>query len=91
MCAPCAVCLICQGCINMMPPAWIARFFAITGTYQLLASLVLIILIPLAAPRHQPAAFVFGDFDTSTLAANSIPSTAYLFILGMLMSQYTVR
>lgn len=74
----------------MMPPAWIARFFAITGAYQLLATLMLIMLLPLAAPTHQSAAFVFGNFDTSTLGANNIPDAGYLFILGMLMSQYTV-
>ena len=57
-----------------MPPAWIARFFAVTGTYQFLASLVLIIIVPLAAPTHQSAAFVFGDFDTSSLDSASIPT-----------------
>lgn len=86
----CAVCLILQGAVNMMPPRWIARFFALTGAYQLLASLLLIVLVPAAAPSHQSAEFVFTTFDTSALDASGIPNSAYLFILGMLMSQYTV-
>jgi hypothetical protein len=85
------VCLILQGAVNMMPPRWIARFFALTGCYQLAASLLLIVLVPVLAPSHQSAQFVFTNFDTSTRDATGVPNNGYLFILGMLMSQYTVR
>ena len=75
----------------MMPPRWIARYFALAGAYQLLASLLLIVLVPAVAPSHQSAQFVLTTFDTSTRDTTGIPTNGYLFILGMLMSQYTVR
>ncbi|EIE25071.1 amino acid transporter [Coccomyxa subellipsoidea C-169] len=84
-----AVCLVMHGFINMMSARWMARFMLLSGVYQLVASVVVIVLIPTIAPTHQSAKFVFLTFDTSTSASNA-PSSAYLFILGMLMSQYTI-
>ena len=86
-----AVCLMCHGFLGMLPGRWIARLTEVTGIYQVVATLVLILLIPLVAPTHQTPAFVFGTFYGASFAGNGIPKNFYLFLLGMLMSQYTVR
>ncbi|CAL8461962.1 g1493 [Coccomyxa elongata] len=84
-----AVCLVTHGFLNMMSARWMARFMLLSGAYQLVASVVVIALIPSIAPTHQSADFVFRTFNTST-STSGAPSSAYLFILGMLMSQYTI-
>jgi hypothetical protein len=49
---------------------------------------VLIILIPAVAIERQSASFVFTSFDTSNVVG--IDSKPYIFLLGLLMSQYTI-
>jgi amino acid transporter len=87
---PPAVCLVIHGFINMMSARWMARFMTFSGTYQLLAAVIVIFLIPFLAPTHQSPDFVFFTFYGADVSATGAPSSAYLFILGMLMSQYTI-
>lgn len=49
---------------------------------------VLMILIPLVATERASAKFVFTYFNTDS--AEGINSKAYIFVLGLLMSQYTL-
>lgn len=46
------------------------------------------ILIPLVAKERASAKFVFTYFNTDS--AEGISSKAYIFVLGLLMSQYTL-
>lgn len=50
--------------------------------------MVLTILIPLVAPERASAKFVFTHFNTDN--GDGINSKAYIFILGLLMSQYSL-
>ncbi|CAI7930123.1 unnamed protein product [Closterium sp. NIES-54] len=52
----------------------------------LLGALALIITLPLVAPYHQPASFVFQSFFSN----ESLPSPAYSFVLCLLVSQYSL-
>ncbi len=70
-----AVCLVTHGFLNMMSARWMARFMLLSGTYQLVASVVVIALIPSIAPTHQSADFVFRTFNTSS-STNGAPSSA---------------
>ena len=70
-----AVCLVAHGFLNMMSARWMARFMLLAGVYQLVASVVVIVLIPAIAPTHQSADWVFWTFDAST-ATNNAPSSA---------------
>ncbi|CAK0783725.1 hypothetical protein CVIRNUC_006924 [Coccomyxa viridis] len=84
-----AVCLVLHGFINMMSAHGIARFMAFSGAYQLVAAVAVIVLIPIIAPQHQSPEFVFRSFEDTTQTTGA-PSTPYLFIVGMLLSQYTL-
>lgn len=46
------------------------------------------ILIPLVATERASAKFVFTHFNTDN--GEGISSTIYIFVLGLLMSQYTL-
>lgn len=48
----------------------------------------LIILIPSVAVKRQTASFVFKSFNVPTDL--NLPSTPYVFLLGLLMSQYAL-
>lgn len=49
---------------------------------------VLVILIPMVAPERASAKFVFAHFNTETDVG--IHSKPYIFLLGLLMSRYTL-
>ncbi len=61
-----AVCLVMHGFINMMSAHGIARFMTFSGAYQLVAAVTVIVLIPVIAPDHQSADFVFSTFNDSS-------------------------
>lgn len=56
--------------------------FSISGVF------VLMILIPLVATEKASAKFVFTNFNTEN--EKGINSKLYIFVLGLLMSQYTL-
>ena len=67
------MCLVLHGFINMMSAHGIARFMAFSGAYQLVAAVTVIVLIPIIAPHHQSAHFVFSTF-TDTSGVTGAPS-----------------
>lgn len=85
-----AVILVIHGFINMMSARWMARFMTFSGAYQLLAAILVIFLIPFLAPKHQSTEFVFFKFYGTSESPTGAPNSAYLFMIGMLMSQYTI-
>ena len=54
----------------------------------ILGVFVLMIAVPLAAKEKASAEFVFTHFNTDN--GDGIKSSVYIFILGLLMSQYTL-
>jgi len=63
-------------------------FFNFYWTFAFLGVVVLTILIPLVATERASAKFVFTHFNTDN--GDGINSKAYIFVLGLLMSQYTL-
>ena len=43
---------------------------------HVLGALTLTILIPVVAPTHQTAAWVFGNFESADVVTNGAPSSA---------------
>lgn len=52
--------------------------------------LVLLIFIPAVAPTHQSAAYVFWHFSDATSTTSGISNNVYIFLVGMLMAQFTI-
>lgn len=47
-----------------------------------------VILLPLVAPRHQSAAFVFTEFQGVGQTETGLGNNAMIFFVGMLMAQF---
>ena len=60
-----------HGFINMMSAHGIARFMVLSGAYQLVATVAVIALIPVIAPVHQSADFVFSTFDDTSVSSGA--------------------
>lgn len=58
------------------------------GMNKLLGVFVLMIIIPCVAPERASAKFVFTHFNSDN--GEGINSKPYIFLVGLLMSQYTL-
>ncbi|CAL5221654.1 g3881 [Coccomyxa viridis] len=83
------VILFLHALINFLPTRFLALWNAASTVWHIIGTAVLIILLPAVAPTHQSSAFVFTEFDSDT-SASGVPSSGYLFLLGILMSQFTL-
>jgi hypothetical protein len=57
--------------------------------WHIAATAAFCITLPVVAPKHQPASFVFGEVRTAADTAG-ITSPAYSILLASLMSQFTL-
>ncbi|CAI5515302.1 unnamed protein product [Closterium sp. Naga37s-1] len=67
----------------------VATVMVISAAIQIVAAVVLIIMLPLVAPTHEPASWVFGDFGNNR-EITLTPSNAYSFLITLLVSQYSL-
>ncbi|GJP65640.1 hypothetical protein CLOP_g22508 [Closterium sp. NIES-67] len=81
----CGVVLICC-CINCCSIRIVSYVMLFSALIQVLGAVALIITLPLVAPTHQPASFVFQTFFTN----DSMPSPAYSFVICLMVSQYSL-
>ncbi|CAK0780294.1 hypothetical protein CVIRNUC_005001 [Coccomyxa viridis] len=81
--------LLLHALINFLPTRFLALWNAASVVWHVLGTFVLIILLPAVAPVHQSGAYVFTTFNSDT-SASGVPSSGYLFLLGILMSQFTL-
>jgi hypothetical protein len=51
--------------------------------------MTLVVLLPVVAPTHQSASYVFVDFQGAGITTSGIANNAYIFFVGMLMAQFT--
>uniref|UniRef100_M4E7U5 Amino acid permease/ SLC12A domain-containing protein n=1 Tax=Brassica campestris TaxID=3711 RepID=M4E7U5_BRACM len=71
------------------PPISVLSFIGqLAALWNLLGVLVLMILIPVVSTERATTKFVFTNFNTDN--GLGITSYAYIFVLGLLMSQYTI-
>lgn len=82
------VILLLHALLNSLPISWLSFFGQLAAAWNLAGVVVLMIAIPLAAKEKASAEFVFTHFNTDN--RDGINSRVYIFVLGLLMSQYTL-
>lgn len=80
--------LFLHALINSLQIHWLSYLGTLGAAWNIIGVFVLIILIPAVAIERQSASFVFTSFDKSNVVG--IHSQPYIFLLGLLMSQYTI-
>ncbi|XP_044494431.1 amino-acid permease BAT1 homolog isoform X1 [Mangifera indica] len=80
--------LLSHAIINSLPISILSFFGQLAALWNLLGVLILMILIPTVATERASAKFVFTHFNTDN--GEGISSKVYIFVLGLLMSQYTL-
>ncbi|OVA14248.1 Amino acid/polyamine transporter I [Macleaya cordata] len=81
--------LILHALINSLPIKWLSFLGQFAAAWNVIGSIVfvLMILIPSVATERASAEFVFTQFNTDN--GVGIQSKPYIFVIGLLMSQYT--
>jgi len=80
--------LFLHALINSVSIHWLSYLGTIAAGWNILGVFVLIVLIPAVATQRQTATNVFTTFNKPT--GVGIDSSPYIFLLGLLMSQYTI-
>lgn len=80
--------LLLHAIINSLPISVLSFFGQLAALWNLVGVVVLMILIPCVAKERASAKFVFTYFNTDN--GEGIDSKPYIFVLGLLMSQYTL-
>ncbi|XP_062204682.1 amino-acid permease BAT1 homolog isoform X3 [Phragmites australis] len=83
-----AAILLSHGVINSLSITWLSFFGQFAAAWNMLGVFVLMIAVPTVATERASAKFVFTHFNTDNGAG--IHSNFYVFVLGLLMSQYTL-
>ncbi|XP_050221777.1 amino-acid permease BAT1 isoform X2 [Mercurialis annua] len=80
--------LLVHALLNSLPISVLSFVGQLAAAWNLVGVIVLTILIPCVATERASAKFVFTHFNTDN--GDGISSKAYIFVLGLLMSQYTL-
>ncbi|KAK7357733.1 hypothetical protein VNO80_17029 [Phaseolus coccineus] len=80
--------LFLHGIINSLPISLLSFLGQLAAIWNVLGVFVLMIVIPSVATERASAKFVFTHFNTEN--GEGISSRPYIFLLGLLMSQYTL-
>ncbi|WVY97964.1 hypothetical protein V8G54_030115 [Vigna mungo] len=80
--------LLLHGMINSLPVSVISFLAQLGAIWNIFGVFVLMILIPSVTLERASVSFVFTHFNAEN--DNGINSKPYIFLLGLLMSQYTL-
>ncbi|XP_050273816.1 amino-acid permease BAT1 homolog [Quercus robur] len=80
--------LLLHAIINSLPITLLSFFGQLAAAWNLVGVFILMILIPTVATERASAKLVFTHFNTDN--GEGINSKVYIFVLGLLMSQYTL-
>ncbi|CAN8316088.1 unnamed protein product [Cochlearia groenlandica] len=80
--------LFIHALLNSLPISVLSFIGQVAALWNLLGVLVLMLLIPLVSKERATTEFVFTNFNTDN--GLGISSYVYIFVLGLLMSQYTI-
>ncbi|XP_062145326.1 amino-acid permease BAT1 homolog isoform X3 [Alnus glutinosa] len=80
--------LLLHAIINSLSISWLSFFGQLAAVWNIIGVFVLMILIPSVAKERASAKFVFTHFNTDN--GDGINNKLYIFVLGLLMSQYTL-
>ncbi|KAL6615550.1 hypothetical protein ACP70R_037820 [Stipagrostis hirtigluma subsp. patula] len=83
-----AAILLSHAIINSLSITWLSFLGQFAAAWNMLGVFVLMIVVPTVATERASAEFVFTHFNTENDAG--IHSNLYIFVLGLLMSQYTL-
>ncbi|KAL6186537.1 hypothetical protein ACLB2K_042657 [Fragaria x ananassa] len=80
--------LLLHAIINSLPISYLSFFGQLAAAWNFVGVFVLMILIPLVATERASPKFVFTHFNTDN--GDGVNNKLYIFVLGLLMSQYTL-
>ncbi|KAK4263854.1 hypothetical protein QN277_029215 [Acacia crassicarpa] len=80
--------LLLHAILNSLPISILSFFGQLAAIWNVVGVFLLMILIPSVATERASAKFVFTHFNTDN--GEGINSRVYIFLLGLLMSQYTL-
>ncbi|XP_038981582.1 amino-acid permease BAT1 homolog [Phoenix dactylifera] len=80
--------LLIHAIINSLSITWLSFFGQVAAIWNVLGAFVLMILIPTVATERASLDFVFSHFNTEN--DSGIHSKLYIFVLGLLLSQYSL-
>ncbi|CAH9136601.1 unnamed protein product [Cuscuta epithymum] len=80
--------LLSHALLNSLPISLLSFLGQFAAAWNILGVFLLMILIPTVATERASAKFVFTNFNTES--TDGIHSKVYIFVLGLLMSQYTL-
>ncbi|CAM8984056.1 unnamed protein product [Rhodiola kirilowii] len=80
--------LFLHALINSLPIAYLSFIGQLAAAWNVLGVFLLMLIIPLVATERADAKFVFTYFNADN--GEGINSRVYIFVLGLLMSQYTL-
>ncbi|XP_028221837.1 amino-acid permease BAT1 homolog isoform X1 [Glycine soja] len=80
--------LFLHGIINSLPISLLSFLGQLAAIWNVIGVFVLMIVIPSVATERASAKFVFTHFNTEN--GEGINSKPYIFLLGLLLSQYTL-
>ncbi|EFN58316.1 hypothetical protein CHLNCDRAFT_142334, partial [Chlorella variabilis] len=79
--------LVCHGLLNTFANRLLAILNGISVFWHVVGTFVFIVALLAVAPTHQSASYVFGHFNKPDVG---IASSGLIFLLGLLMSQFTL-
>ncbi|KAL9665290.1 hypothetical protein QQ045_020705 [Rhodiola kirilowii] len=80
--------LFLHALINSLPISYLSFLGQLAAAWNVLGVFLLMLLIPLVATERASPKFVFTYFNTDN--GEGINNKVYIFVLGLLMSQYTL-
>ncbi|URD75712.1 Amino acid permease [Musa troglodytarum] len=80
--------LLIHAILNSLPITLLSLFGQIAAAWNIMGVFVLMIAIPAVATERASVKFVFTHFNTEN--TDGIHNKLYIFVLGLLMSQYTL-
>lgn len=80
--------LLIHGIINSLSITWLSFFGQLGAAWNVIGVFVLMILIPAVATEKANLKFVFTHFNTEN--GVGIHNKFYIFVVGLLMSQYSI-
>ena len=76
VCAAIAVCLLLAGLVSSVPAKRIQQFAVFSAITLVFGGIIIMILLPLCAPKLQPATWVFSSFFAWEKEEQGIPTDA---------------
>ncbi|CAL8461967.1 g1498 [Coccomyxa elongata] len=84
-----AICMVASGLLASTSTSGVRHYILFAALWMIVGGIALMILLPVVTPIHQSATYVFLQFDSNSKEIIGIPNNLYLFLLGMLMSQFS--